>query len=268
MRRMPGLATILGLLAGLSACTTLGGVAYGERGRAPLCAQQTPEIFVLTGGIDAEMAACVERSFQASTREVHLDSPGGHVGAALDIAAHFEGRGLVMRVVDECNSSCANYFLPLAGRIVVEPGAIIMLHGSLDPALRAHMIDERETFIRERMSGGASRADAIASHDSLLANLEATSARQAEFAARNRVAPGWLLHRQPGSDDILGTAGEPDGAASTALIVEEAFMRSCLAGVQINPFDARLGRGPVGLFARTVARLRGFAWSGEMRCVV
>ena len=251
----------------LGACASLGGASARE-GPALPCEQRTPEVFVLQGETNEALAACVASAFRPTTRELLLDSPGGNGDRALDIAAHFEGRGLTMRVVDECNSSCANYFLPLAGRIVVEPGAIIMLHGSLDPALRAHMIDERETFIRERMSGGASRADAIASHDSLLANLEATSARQAEFAARNRVAPGWLLHRQPGSDDILGTAGEPDGAASTALIVEEAFMRSCLAGVQINPFDARLGRGPVGLFARTVARLRGFAWSGEMRCVV
>lgn len=268
MRVFSRLAIAFGLLAALSACASLGEVRYGERDGEPRCVQQTPDIFVLTGGIDPEMASCVEQSFQPTTREVRLDSPGGHVGAALDIAANFEGRGLVMRVVDECNSSCANYFLPLASRVIVEPEAIIMLHGSLDPALRAHTIDRREAFIRDRMSSeGESRAEAIVRHDALLENLDATTARQAAFAERNGVPPGWLLYRRPGSDDIEGISGAPDGDVNTALIVEEAFMRSCLRNTQIDPFDARLGRGPVGLVARTVSRLRGFAWSGEMRCV-
>lgn len=221
---------------------------------------------MLRGETDEALAACVAATFRPTTREVLLDSPGGNVDRALDIAAHFEGRGLTMRVVDECNSSCANYFLPLAGRIIVEPEAIVMLHGSLDPALRGHLVDQREAFIREQMSAGATREEAEARHAGLLVSLEATTTRQAEFAARNGVPSGWLLYRRPGSDEVDGVSGAPDGSVRQALIIEEAFMRSCLRRAHIEPYNARLGRGPFGLAVRMIARVRGFAWSGEMRC--
>lgn len=249
----------------MEACVSLGGASARE-GPALPCEQRTPEVFVLQGETNVALAACVASAFRPTTRELLLDSPGGNVDRALDIAAHFEGRGLTMRVVDECNSSCANYFLPLAGRIIVEPEAIVMLHGSLDPALRGHLVDQREAFIRDQISAGVTRQEAQVRHEGLLTTLDEISARQAGFAARNGVPSGWLLYRRPGSDEIEGVSGAPDGPVRQALIVEEAFMRSCLRRAQIEPYDARLGRGPIGLAVRTISRLRGFAWSGEMRC--
>lgn len=260
-----GLVTVFLMALGLAGCATLGGRPSDETG--PPCRQQTAEIFRIEGEINEALAACVAAAFQPTTRVVVLNSPGGNVAFALDVAEHFEGRGLEMRVENECNSSCANYFLPLAGRIVVEPEALILLHGSLDAALQANLIARRAAFIRERIAQGETPEEAAAAHDGLLANLDETSARQAQFAARNHVPPGWLLYRQPGSDRIEGVSGEPDGSARLGLIVEETFMRSCLRGIEIEPFDARLGSGLIGSATRLIARLRGFAWTGEMRCV-
>lgn len=157
---------------------------------------------MLRGETNEALAACVASVFRPTTPELLLDSPGGNVDRALDIAAHFEGRGLTMHVVDECNSSCASYFLPLAGRLVVKPEAIIMLHGSLDPALRGHLLNQREAFIRDQITAGETREEAQARHEGLLTTLDETSARQAEFAAWNGVPSGWLLYRRPGSDEI------------------------------------------------------------------
>lgn len=249
----------------LSGCATLSGRDASNAEAS--CRQQTAEVFRIEGSIDPEMAACVEAAWNPTTQVLVLNSPGGDVATALDIAARFEGRGLEMRVEGECNSSCANYFLPLARRIVVEPGAVVMLHGSVDPALRARMTDDRAAFLRDRMGEGATPEEAQAAFDAGVARIDAMIARQAEWAGRNGVPPGWLLYRQPGSTDVVGIEGEPDGDVRRGLLVEEAMMRSCLPNVEIAPYASRYGSGPVNALRALVVRLRGFAWSGEMRCV-
>lgn len=243
--------------------TTAGGSTQAEL----VCAQQSTETFRIGGSIDQSMADCIAAAWQPTTRVLILDSPGGDVATALDIAARFEGQGLEMRVDGECNSSCANYFLPLARRIVVEPGSVVMLHGSVDPALRARMTQDRADFLRDRMAEGATPEEAQAAFDAGVARIDAMIARQAEWAGRNGVPPGWLLYRQPGSTDIVGIAGEPDGDVRRGLLVEEAMMRSCLRNAEIAPYASRYGSGPINALMALVVRLRGFAWSGEMRCV-
>lgn len=255
------------LIAGallLAGCATLGGGA-ADADVAP-CAQEEADRFRISGSIDTDLAACVAANWRPDTRMLILDSPGGDVATALDIADRFEGRQLEMRVVGECNSSCANYFLPLARRIVVEPGAVVMLHGSVDPALGARLMADRGDFIRNRLAQGDTPEEAEAAFDLSVTRIEAMIARQADWAERHGVPPGWLLYREPGSTDVVGIIGEPDGDVRRGLLVEETMMRSCLRGVEIEPYRSRFGSGPVNALRALVVRLRGFAWSGDMRC--
>lgn len=219
----------------------------------PGCRQETAETFVLTGKIDAGMAACVAERFEPGTREIILNSMGGDVASALDIALHFEGRRLTMRVREECNSSCANYFLPLAGRIVVEPGGLIILHGSIDP----WTVDR--AILRQRdVSDDGSRFD----------GLRAIEARQAEFAARNRIPAGWLLYREAGSDgrDITGLSNDlrPRGRY---LLVEEPLLRSCLTETDIQPFQDDLRRRWLGSYRRIGLYMSRIEPSGSAVCL-
>ena len=250
---------------GLAGCATVAGPAASETG--PICRQETPETFRIHGGIDPALADCVSVAWRPTTRILILDSPGGDVATALDMAERFEGQGLEMRVDGECNSSCANYFLPLARRIVIEPGSVVMLHGSVDPMLRARMEEGRGEFVRRRREEGASPEEAEVAFQEGLGRIDAMIARQADWATRNGVPSGWLLYRNPGSNDVVGIEGDPDGDVRQGLLVEEAMMRSCLPGVEIAPYAVRFGRGPVNALRALVVRLRGFAWSGEMRCV-
>ncbi|RZJ80098.1 MAG: hypothetical protein EON88_32320 [Brevundimonas sp.] len=212
------------------------------------CRQQSPEVFVLTGEIDQALADCVAERLQPTTREVILNSRGGSVGPALDIAERFEGKGLTMRVRRECNSSCANYFLPLAGRLIVERGAIIGLHGSIDPMLIA---DSRD------------RGDTVAA-----VNLIQTAQRQMAFARRNDIHPGWLLYRRAGATATEGLDGAWGGqtSASRMFIVEERMARSCLPNVEIVPYQADLEA--TVLRADRLERLqrRGVARSATVVC--
>lgn len=257
------LVACIGVLA-LGGCATMSGWSAAA---GPPCQQETAETFRIDGSIDSAMADCIAAAWQPTTRVLVLNSPGGDVATALDIAARFEGQGLEMRVDGECNSSCANYFLPLARRIAVEPGSVVMLHGSVDPALRARMTQDRDSYLRGRVAEGMTPDEAEAAFEAGVARIDAMIARQAEWAEHNGVPPGWLLYRNPGSNDVVGIEGEPDGDVRRGLLVEEAMMRSCLRSVEIAPYASRYGSGPINALRALVVRLRGFAWSGEMRCV-
>jgi hypothetical protein len=190
--------------------------------RAADCRQQSPEIFVLTGEINRAMADCVAERFQPTTREVIVNSRGGSVEAALDIAERFEGKRLTLRVRRECNSSCANYFVPLAARLVIERGAVIGLHGSIDPML---------------IAGARERGETVAA-----VNASRTAQRQMAFARRNNIHPGWLLYRLAGATSTEGLDGAWGGqrAETRMFLVEERMARSCLPNVEIVPYQADL----------------------------
>jgi hypothetical protein len=213
-----------------------------------VCRQLTPETFVLDGQIDRAMADCVAERLQPTTREVILTSQGGSVAPALDIAERFEGKGLTMRVRDECNSSCANFFLPLARRLIVERGAIIGLHGSVDPLLIA---DAR------------ARGETVAA-----VNASRTAQRQMAFARRNDIHPGWLLYRLPGEtrSQALDGVFEGETAGTRLFIVEEPMARTCLSWVEIIPYQADLRASVLRRDRMSRLQRRGVARSGEAVC--
>lgn len=253
---MPALA-VAALLA-LTGCAHLGR-GTGQAVDAAACRLETPDLFALEGEITSALATCVAAMFQPSTREVILNSMGGDVASALDIAAHFEGRRLTMRVRNACNSSCANYFLPLAGRIVVEPGGLIILHGSVDPWTVERAILSAQD---DPAPNGPARDGAR------FERLRALAARQADFAARNSIPPGWLLYREAGSDgrDIAGLSDDlrPRGRH---LLVEEALLRSCLTGADIQPYQDDLQRRWLRSYRRIGLYLSGIEPSGAAVCV-
>lgn len=217
--------------------------------KAATCRQSSPEVFILTGEIDQALADCVARTLQPTTREVILNSPGGSVGPALDIAERFEGRRLTMRVRNACNSSCANFFLPLAGRLIVERNAIIGLHGSADPML-----------IADARARGATEAE--------VQRLTRLTDRQMAFARRNAIPPGWLMYRTETATAVEGLDGAWGGQtpASRMFIVEERMARSCLPNVEIEPYQADLDAGPLRPGRAERLHRRGIARSATVVC--
>jgi len=125
------------------------------------CEQRSDRVFAISGKIDDAMAACVRAKFQPTTRELILNSEGGNVSAALDIAEILEGKRLHMVVEGQCNSSCANYVLPLAGRITIRPGAVALLHGSIDPWTVEKFKRGRNEFLKLQAKAGRSEDRAV-----------------------------------------------------------------------------------------------------------
>lgn len=215
-----------------------------ESGR---CEQVDSATFMLQGPVDEAMADCVRATLAPTTTVLIVDSGGGDLRHALDIAEQLEPLSLTVRVRERCYSSCANYFLPVAERIIVEPGAAIVLHGGADPKfLHEETTDRREPRIREIMrEGRVDRAEAERRFEAGIEGVRTLIRRQAAFAARRNVGPGWFLYREAGDRDVgrwlTGERGpKPHPFGWRYMLVEEPMIRSCLPDVEIEPFQTRL----------------------------
>lgn len=59
-----------------------------------------------------------------------VDSSGGSVTPALELASHVAETETSLIVARRCYSSCANYLVPMSEHLYVAPEALIVLHGS------------------------------------------------------------------------------------------------------------------------------------------
>jgi hypothetical protein len=198
------------------------------------------------------MLACVQRHAGRSVRRVVVESEGGPVRFAIPVARLMAPLRVELVVRGRCNSSCANYLLPVARRVTLEPGAMILLHGGMDE----HMLAK-----------GAARDDY---------DLEQS------FAAQHRVPLGWLLFRTAeeyaqgslGRYVSGGPSADPEALegreappSMKALLVEEDFLRSCLKEVELTPFrDTLAQRAGRQVKLRERLARQGVYLSGSMAC--
>ncbi len=202
------------------------------------------------------LQAAVNTTFFTAPKTVIVNSEGGSVTTAIDIAdILFEFQAdLIVR--GQCNSSCANYFIPVSKSVRIEEG-IIVLHGSIDEGLVDRSERKEHTI--------------------------ATYQKQLNFVARYNIPKGWLLYRNA-KDYEEGTFGEHiEGRPfiwenienskavypARMLAVEEAFIKSCLPGIHIYPFDDTVVQG---MYNDTKLRMKllkqGVLPTGTMRCII
>lgn len=210
---------------------------------SPRC-QKSGDTFQLSGRIDAELNACVQDKFDAGVSEIIVNSQGGNADEALLIAERFEGARFTLTVRGQCSSGCANLFLPLATRVVVEPGSYVILHGTLDPQqIQREAIAPRDDFIDQALRDHPhlDRDLVERNYDAATARNVALLARMNAFTERNRIPKGWLFYREP-SDRGLGryVSGRLRNRNPDSVLVEEPLMRSCLPHIQIEPYQQGL----------------------------
>ena len=238
------------MVAGAALGLTVALLATAQTPPAPetgRCEQVDPATFLLQGPVDEAMADCARATLAPTTTVLVVDSGGGDLRHALDIAELLEPLSLTVRVRERCYSSCANYFLPVAERVIVEPGAAIVVHGGADPKfLHEELSERREPRIRAIMrDAGVGRTEAEARFEASVEGVRTLIRRQADFAARHNVGPGWFLYREPGDRDVgrwlTGERGpRPHPFGWRLMLVEEPMLRSCLPDVEVEPFQARL----------------------------
>lgn len=238
---------IAGFAIGLIAAAALASAQEASVEDPTRCEQASATTFVLEGAVNEAMADCVRARLASTTTELVVNSGGGDIGHALDIAELLEPLSLTVRVRKRCYSSCANYFVPLARRLIVEPGAAIVVHGGADPQfLQDEMIGRRERRIRAIMrEADVDRTEAEDRYEASVDRVRALVDRQRAFAARHNVGMGWFLYREEGDGDVgrwlIGEHGpRPHLFGWRLMLVEEPMLRSCLPDVEIEPFQQRL----------------------------
>ena len=130
----------------------------------------------LSGSTDAKMLACVQSKNLESVKIIKVNSYGGSVDDALQIGALLAPLKAEFIITKQCNSSCANYFLPIARKITLQKNAAIALHGSMDIG-----------FGRKISQDAPDDKKAITVWDIV--------ERQQIYAAKYNIHRGWLLYR-------------------------------------------------------------------------
>jgi hypothetical protein len=255
MRVFIGAAAILGL------SLFADGAAARTLQPETVCAQTTPTSFTIAGRITRATAECVASTLQPGTTELIVDSAGGELAAALDIAERIAPAHLTVRVRGSCHSACANYFIPVARRLVVEPGAYILIHGGADPKLVHEQLENRrDRELRQIMrTEHLSRAEAEARFERNLVTAHALVERQRDFARRYGVGLGWFIYREQADEGLgrylVGERGpKPHPFGYRYVLAEEMLVRSCVPRVEIEPFQQQLEAG----FINNPARYRDF----------
>lgn len=172
MRR--GALALAALLLALPAATAAmaGEPGQAAPGEAPPVEVRTrgPEL-VYVGSITPEGVARARALLEASpqVREVVVNSGGGDVVAGMDFGDMIHARGLDVRVSGGlCMSSCANYVFTAGRRKTIEPGSLVIWHGSMlqegllekfDPRALVHPAGRPLRWWERRMAKRAVRLD-------------------------------------------------------------------------------------------------------------
>lgn len=239
----------------LAGCATWSAVPGVDGYRLNLCEKTDAQTLRLSGPIDERMEVCVSRYSDDVIKRVIISSQGGSVRSALRIGETIATWHAELVIEGECVSSCANYFVPVASRVVLHPGGAIVLHGSID-----------EGFIDKNRN---------AMNPAALDGSRETVRLQRLYADRFDIPPAWLLTRQRYSSpemNVDGLEGEfvpfhPSGRAMAFLVAEAPFLRSCFPHIAFEGLEDMLSERARVEFdlARTLAANK-FARSGDARC--
>lgn len=108
---------------------------------------------ILHGQISAEFKPCVMDFVSRGGRQIEVDLYGGDVLTAIAISDVIHAAKPTLFVARNCNSSCANYLIPVADRIVFGSRSLVVTHGSpadvsgfevekfLTETIRKHLVD-------------------------------------------------------------------------------------------------------------------------------
>lgn len=214
----------------LGACTPAQTLSTGElRERAAVarCEQPRPG-HVVYAGESPKLADCLASLKLSEIDELRISSRGGPADATLDLARRLADKVDSVIVDGLCASSCANYLLPIAKRLVVEPGSLVLLHGSIDVEQVSEYLDKNRDALRDQASG-ASAADVDKALERLLAETRRDAMEQAQFEDDRLSCRDWL------DPDLQFPPGEVPERLEY-LVVTKAMAERCLKQTRVERF--------------------------------
>jgi hypothetical protein len=139
-----------------------------------------------------------------------------------------KGKLDVLIVDGLCASSCANYLMPIAKTLIVEPNSLVLLHGSLNVDQVKRYIEENGERLR-REAVDAPREHMDREFERVIKEFEEQAKVQDEFAAATIVCEDWLdPNRHYPTNEIP--------ASMRYLMVTKAMAERCLKTTRVEAF--------------------------------
>lgn len=180
----------------------------------------------MAGETHRDLVSCVEGSGLKFIDHLYITSRGGDAWRTLTFALAYKGRIHNVVVRGLCASSCANYIVPLAVNLVVEPRSYILLHGAISAKSEIQSIDKNASDAAKRLEAKGVKPEAVAaSLARARQNADLEQKVQDVFEAHYLSCPTWL---------------HPDAAMEKAdahgLIVEKSMAAACLKRVVLKDY--------------------------------
>lgn len=112
----------------------------------------------ISGVLTPSVAEKFRKLVSDKVKVVSVSSEGGVTESAIEIAESIQKRGIVVRVLDFCLSSCANYIFVAGSRREVAPSAVVGWHGghSFKPFRAAmdlgpRLVEKEKLLLREQI---------------------------------------------------------------------------------------------------------------------
>lgn len=208
---------------------------------------------VIYAGDSANLRACLVKLGDRQIAELRVTSGGGDAWKTLEAAREYSGRIDLVVVEGLCASSCANYLLPVAKRVRVNPRSYVLLHGALVLNIAPDQIENLRRDLtnqlreqNEKQPKKLTEQEITWKINGALADFRDALAKQVpvqdEFARTHLRCHDWLEPNRHLSRPIPSQYGW--------LLVTPAMAHRCLENTQVDAwwppeaekqFDPRLG---------------------------
>lgn len=177
-------------------------------------------------GASEGLGACLDSAGVATIAELRVASRGGDAQRTLADMQRYAGRIDLVIVDGFCGSSCANYVLPTARRLIVPENAYVMVHGSIDAEqVRAFLQAQRPNLLQQGVP--EDEVDEVIAN-SVAAVAESEHAQDA-FAEERLSCLDWLRPH-------LNEAAIAPTRDVAGLIAAESMARRCLKHTHIESY--------------------------------
>jgi hypothetical protein len=132
---------------------------------------------VLSGPTDQKMFDAVQQRIAAGEKLIKINSRGGREEDALRIAQLLRRNRVALEVEGACLSSCAQYLLVGASRVIVHPGAAVAFHGNSYGIMHLEGLDEKSVANISIVRGNARAAERLYNEQSVSTSLLSDATR-------------------------------------------------------------------------------------------
>lgn len=198
------------------------------------CEHPKPARVIYRGSTDG-LADCLDDAGAGLIEELRITSSGGAAWDAMRLMQRYAGRIDLLVVETLCASSCANYVIPAANRLRVEPDSVVLLHGS--PNLRD--LDPQKPGVIEQLKASLSAVRPEASATDVEKEAEAAWDRmRQETITMQPVQQSWARTTLRCDDwlDPHRHRGEPLPPGTQWLLVTPEMARRCFKSTRITDF--------------------------------